>query len=99
MGDLYRALGQGEPARQMYLKDLDIAERLAKAEPGRADLQIDLASSLVKAGLAADPPSAAPLQRALSLLETLERQGRLAPADQPKIAALRELLAGLSAGT
>ncbi|MFM8937263.1 MAG: tetratricopeptide repeat protein, partial [Vulcanococcus sp.] len=99
MGDLYQALGQGEPARQMYLNSLQIRERLATAEPDRADLQIDLATSLVKTGLAADPPSPAQLQRALTLLETLERQGRLAPADQPKIPALRELLAGLSAET
>ena len=49
-GDLYRALGQGEQARQSYLQSLAIAERLAQAEPDRADYQRQLAVSYDQAG-------------------------------------------------
>lgn len=42
MGDLFRALGQGEEARQAFGKSLAIRERLAPAEPDRADYQRDL---------------------------------------------------------
>ncbi|MFN6338092.1 MAG: TIR domain-containing protein [Cyanobacteriota bacterium] len=94
MGDLYVALGRGEEARQAYQGSLEIRERLSKAEPERADYQRDLVISLVKIGTVADPVDRAMLQSALAILESLERQGRLAPADQPKIAAIHEMLAG-----
>ena len=45
MGDLYVSLGQGEKAREAYLKSLAIAERLAASEPDRADYQRDLSVS------------------------------------------------------
>jgi tetratricopeptide (TPR) repeat protein len=50
MGDLYAALGQGEEARQASAKALAIRERLAAAEPERADYQRDLSVSLNKMG-------------------------------------------------
>ena len=50
MGDLYSALGQGEQAREAYLKSLGIRERLAQAEPDRADYQRDLSVSYDKMG-------------------------------------------------
>jgi phage tail protein X len=50
MGDLFRALGQGEDARQAFAKSLAIRERLAQAEPGRADYQRDLSVSYEKIG-------------------------------------------------
>ena len=50
VGDLYRALGQGEQARQSYLQSLAIRERLAQAEPDRADYQRDLSVSYNKVG-------------------------------------------------
>ncbi len=43
--DLYRVLGQGVKAREANLNALAIAERLAQAEPDRADYQRDVASS------------------------------------------------------
>jgi tetratricopeptide (TPR) repeat protein len=95
MGDLYRALGQGEQAREAYLKDLAIAERLAAAEPERADYQRDLVASLHRVGAAEDPPATEHLQRALSILEALQHSGRLAPVDEPMVAALRQLLRDL----
>ena len=50
MGDLYRALGQGEAARDAYAKALAIGETLAQAEPDRADYQRDLSVSYNKMG-------------------------------------------------
>ncbi len=47
--DLYGALGQGEQAREAYLKSLAIRERLAQAEPDRADYQRDLSVSYEQA--------------------------------------------------
>ena len=50
MGDLYRALGQGEKARESYQESLAIRERLAQSEPDRADYQRDLSVSYNKMG-------------------------------------------------
>ena len=50
MGDLQRALGEGEAARQFYEKALQIRERLVAQESGRADYLRDLAVSYSKMG-------------------------------------------------
>ncbi len=50
MGDLQRALGEGEAARQFYEKALEIAERLVAQEPGRADYLRDLSVSYERMG-------------------------------------------------
>jgi Flp pilus assembly protein TadD len=71
MGDLLRALGQGEQARASFQKSLDIAERLARQEPGRTDLQADLVVSLWRLG---DRGS---LQRALNILLRLDQEQKL----------------------
>jgi tetratricopeptide (TPR) repeat protein len=94
MGDLYRALGQGEQAREAYQQSLDIAERLAQAEPDRADYQRDLVVSLAKMAGAEAGDREDRLTRALSILNGLKAEGRLAPVDEPMIAAIEELLRG-----
>jgi tetratricopeptide (TPR) repeat protein len=94
VGDLYSALGQGDKAREAYLNALHIRERLAQAEPDRADYQVDLAVSLVRVALAGDEQARRLLERALSILNDLKRQGRLSPADEPKIALIESLLGG-----
>ena len=68
---------------------LAIAERLARQEPDRADFQVDVVNSLVRIG---DRRS---LERALEILLRLKQEGRLQPADEPKIEGLREMLAAL----
>ena len=78
LGDLLRALGQGETARGYYEKDLAIAERLAGAEPDRADYQRDLSVSYNKLG---------DLLRALG-------QGETARGYYEESLAIRERLAG-----
>ncbi|MFM7362614.1 MAG: CHAT domain-containing protein, partial [Cyanobacteriota bacterium] len=90
MGDLYQALGQGEPARQMYRNSLQIRERLATAEPDRADLQRDLSVSYNKMG---------DLYRALGqgeparqmYLNSLQIRERLATAEPDRADLQRDL--------
>ncbi len=82
MGDLYGALGQGEQAREAYLKSLAIAERLAQAEPDRADYQRDLVVSLVRIAIDDDPAADGNLKRALSIIESLKAKGQLDPVDE-----------------
>ena len=72
LGDLYRALGQGEQALQLYQQSLDIRDRLAQSEPGRADYQRDLSVSYQRLGvcfaqLGRLREAAAPLARHLQL--------------------------------
>ena len=93
-GDLYRALGQEEQARECFMKALAIRERLAQAAPDRPDYQRDLAVSLVKVGTSDEPPRGPHLQRALSILESLKASGQLAPADEPMVKGLRQLMRG-----
>jgi tetratricopeptide (TPR) repeat protein len=50
MGDLARALGQREEARQAFARALAIRERLAQAEPARTDYQHDLSNSYDRMG-------------------------------------------------
>jgi tetratricopeptide (TPR) repeat protein len=50
LGDVYRALGQGEEALRFYQKALELRERLYRAEPQRADFARDLSVSYDKLG-------------------------------------------------
>ena len=129
MGDLFRALGQGEEARQAYLKalgsasagarpsptapttsatsrfptaawatssapsvrarrhdkllleSLGISERLAQAEPDRADYQRDVIISCVKIAENVPEEARPHLSRALDIALHLRSQGRLDPVD------------------
>jgi tetratricopeptide (TPR) repeat protein len=92
MGDLYYDLGQGEKAREAYQSALGIAERLAQAEPERADYQRDLAISLWRVGEAENPADIKFLKRALAILESLKDDGRLATADEWMIPELKRLI-------
>jgi hypothetical protein len=81
MGNLFSALGQGEAARQAFAKSLAIIERLAQAEPGRADYQRDLIVSWVKMSEIDTARAREHLSRALSIARRLYDEGRLAPVD------------------
>src|SRR5262245_17132886 len=81
MGNLYLGLGQREQARAAYGKTLAIAERLAQAEPDRADYQRDLSISLVRIGTLTNDATA--FSKAWQILTTLALSGRLDPADGP----------------
>lgn len=90
LGDLAADFRHIDEAREAYRKDLAITERLAQAEPERADYQMDLVVSLVRLGTMTS--SRVHLARALAILQTLHKDGRLSPQDEPKIAALQKLL-------
>ena len=81
MGDLYRALSQGEDARQAYLKSLAILERLAQAQPDRIDYQRDLITSSMKMSEILPGEADVHLARALTIARSLQSRDRLAPAD------------------
>jgi tetratricopeptide (TPR) repeat protein len=95
MGQLYLSLGQLEPALEAFERDLEIAERLASAEPDRADYQVDLAISLTKVGGIRGSAGRPYLKSALMILDTLQSDGRLSPADQPTIEWVRKMLTAL----
>jgi hypothetical protein len=75
---------------------LAIAEKLAVAEPARADYQVDVAISLMTTGRYAGGAARALLERAASILRTLDAGGRLASVDRRKIDAIDAMLSALS---
>jgi tetratricopeptide (TPR) repeat protein len=93
LGILYSLQKQAEKAREAFLARLEIAERLAREEPDRVNLQQALVTSLVWLSEGDGQDAAAHLQRALSIVESLEESGRLAPADKWMINELRKRLA------
>lgn len=86
------ALGNTDSAQRRYTRLLARYERLAQAEPDRADYQRDLSVSLVKVGSGDDPSGVVHLERALTILESLKDTGRLEPVDEPMIPELKRML-------
>ena len=84
-------------AREAFAKALAIAERLAKAEPDRADYQRDLIVSCVK--MSEIDPERAPeyLSRALAIARALQDRGRFMPTDAGMVDDLTRRLAALAA--
>ena len=78
-----------------FRKSLEITERLARAEPDRADLKTDLVVSLVRPASLNQSNARTHLNRALTILETLDDEGRLAPNKQPWLDAVRNEIANL----
>jgi tetratricopeptide (TPR) repeat protein len=79
MGDLMGSLGEGEQARQFYQKALEIAERLVRQEPERADYLRDLSVSYNKMGdlmgrLGEDEQARQFYRKDLEIAERLVRQ-------------------------
>ena len=95
MGDIYRALGEGEKARQAFLQSLQISERLATAEPDRADYRIDLSLSLIRVGLVSGAEGRRAIEMAREILVELDLAGRLPLSDKPKIEAIESILSQL----
>ena len=92
LGDLLGSLGQRDEALRYYEKSLAIFERLAAAEPNRADYQADLVVSLIRGGRKQD------LERALGILERLEKRGALTAEQRQWPEGIRQALGGLAEG-
>ncbi|MEZ4768174.1 MAG: tetratricopeptide repeat protein [Caldilineales bacterium] len=94
MGDLFTALGQGEQARLAYQRSLEIAERLAAAEPDRADYQRDLSVSFNKMGDLFTALGQGEQAR-LAFQQALEIRERLAAAEPDRADAAWDLVVSL----
>ena len=81
LGDVYRTVGEMERLQQYYGRALAISERLAQAEPGRADLAGDLAHSCARMARVTGGMETAQGQdcfrHARDLLRRLKAEGRL----------------------
>lgn len=86
MGNLQRALGEGEAARQFYEKALQIRERLVAQEPMRADYLLDLVKSLIRT------TGSNQLQRAVNILLDLKATNRLSKTEEPTMAFAQRML-------
>ena len=79
---------------QFYRRSLEIAERLWKEEPGRADLQTGLVVPLFKIAQVAPKSAAVHFTRALEILRTLQAEGRLSPDKAGWIAIIEGAMRG-----
>jgi tetratricopeptide (TPR) repeat protein len=96
VGDARRAAGDRENALAAYEESVAIRRKLAALDPGNARAQADLAFGLYKVGLSADPARArAALREALTIVETLEREGKLTVGQRNWPDLIRERLAAL----
>jgi tetratricopeptide (TPR) repeat protein len=83
-------------ALKAFRGGLAIADGLAKHDPGNARRLTDLVISLVKVSSVSDPPDArSALERALSIVEPLARDGKLSAAQQDWPEMIRDILATL----
>lgn len=92
IADVRMNLGNLPEARRMFVEAQRIHERLAQAEPDRADYQRDLVVSHWRLGLMEDEKSDWHLKQALAILVSLKQAGRLDPVDEPYLDQLRQTL-------
>jgi hypothetical protein len=86
------AADRGDPAtgREYLGQGLAIARELAAQDPGRADLAIDVTASLVQLARLELDNQTVLLDEARSILEELDREGRLRPDVAELLDYLRE---------
>lgn len=87
IGDVQSAQGDLDGALQSYRASLNIAERLAKADPGNAGWQRDLIVSYVK--LSEISKNESWVKKALSVALKMQERGILAPRDSWMIEELQ----------
>ncbi len=80
LGDVLVAQGDLAGARQRFQDSLDIAKRLADADPSSAVLQRDVAASLWR--MASLPASGVTWQDVAAAFESMRSRGTLRPTDQ-----------------
>ena len=92
------ALGKSNEASDYIAKALAIAQRLAQAEPQRADYQRDLIVSLVRIAQTDPAHAVEHLRRALDLARVLKTRGLLVEGLDEMIAGLQAMLAQAGPG-
>ena len=90
--DALMGLGATDRALARYREATGIIERLARAEPRRADFQFDLVASLQRMADFAADGGADHLERALGILHRLAATGALYPGQRKWIAHFEERL-------
>ena len=91
-------LGKGDEARDYILEALDIHQRLAQAEPQRADYQRDLIVSLVRIAQTDPAHAVEHLRHALDIARALKTRGLLVEGLDEMIAGLQAMLAQAGPG-
>jgi hypothetical protein len=97
-GDVRVAAGNRAGALEDYKESLTIMRKLTTADVGNIGWQVDLVVSLYRVGLAAEPAKAREvLREALAILEGLDREGRLTPAQRDWVTLVGQALSKLPA--
>jgi tetratricopeptide (TPR) repeat protein len=97
IGDILRAQGDLAGTFAAYQRSMDIAAALASSDPSNAEWQRDLMISLVSRAEAEPHSAKAHLTRALAIITSLDKTGRLAPRDAWMIEDLKKRLGELGA--
>ncbi len=92
IGNVLVLQGERTGALTVYRESLDIARMLAGKDPSKVELQMDVIVTLRNLALAGDDPRAR-WSEALAILTQLNSEGRLAPAQQGRIAIIEAELA------
>jgi tetratricopeptide (TPR) repeat protein len=96
LGDVKLQGGDRAGALAAYQEGLDIARKLAAQDQGNALAQTDLVFSLYKVSTVVDPSQArAALTEALSILEKLDQEQKLTPAQKRWLDIVRTALSKL----
>jgi hypothetical protein len=95
-GDQRMAAGNRAGALGDYEESLAIMRRLTAADAANIGWQVDLVVSLHRVGTAAEPtPARKALREALAILETLERESMLTPAQRDWLGLVERAIAKL----
>jgi hypothetical protein len=97
LGDVLVAKGDLDGAFEHFRESLEIAQALARDDPGNAGWRRDLAFSNANIALAGGDPRAH-WGEAVAILEALAAEGKLAPRDHGSLETARAQLATLVGG-
>jgi tetratricopeptide (TPR) repeat protein len=100
IGDMQQTTGDRTAALKASEESLAIIRKLVATNPDNTQWQSDLVVSLSKVGAISDPPQAnAALREALTIVETLERDGKLTAAQQTWPRLFRDAVAKIPQNT
>ena len=92
LGDMKLQAGDRAGALAAYQESLDIARKLAAQDQGNAQAQFDLATSLIKMIMVADPAQVQVMvTEPLAILEKLDREQKLTTPQKVVLDQLRHI--------